>query len=103
MITITIGSDTQRTYSGHETNRWIAQQIERRNRDNHPYCLLLNISEGDINVTLSAGTCPGGAGGRMPNRKEEKILSLWNHIDFDSKPINPGLVISFLNKLGGLL
>lgn len=96
MITLRIGTEQRK--NGNVEERWIAQQIRKRRNDGQPICVKAIIDEGDVKMSLSSAACSGGGGGRPPNRKEQKLVDLWNSKGLKGKEINAGMVISFLKK-----
>lgn len=98
MITLRIGNE-ERT-NGNIEERWIAQQIRKRKEDGIPICVQAVIIKGTVNINLSSAACSdsGGGGGRQPNRKEQRLIDLWNKKGLNGQDINPGMVISFLKE-----
>lgn len=98
MISLKIGSSERQ--NSDITKRWIAQEIERRQKANQPICVELQINKNAINLFLNSGACSNGSGGggRKPNRSEMKIIKLWNQKGLNGNTINPGMLISFLEQ-----
>ena len=97
MISLKIGSE-QRT-NGDIEERWIAQQIRKRN--GKPVCIKFIIREGDVNARFLSGSCSrsgGGGNGPKPNRKERKLFKLWDQKGLNGTNINAGMIISFLKE-----
>ena len=97
MISLKIGNE-ERTNENIE-ERWIAQQIRKRN--GQPVCIKLIIREGDVNARFSSRACSrsgGGGNGPIPNRKERQLFKLWDQKGLNGMNINPGMVISFLKE-----
>ena len=99
MNTITIGND-QRLLSDADP-QWITQQIQGRRKDGLSVCLVIQIQEGDLNISLSNPS--GGGGGRGPNARERAVLDLWSDSGLNDADFSPGAVISFLRRLRNLL
>lgn len=102
MITLKIGNEERK--GGNIEERWITRQIRKRKKDGTPICVQANIKKGIVNINLSSAACSGssGGGGRQPNRKEQKLIGLWNKKGLNGQEINPGMVISFLNQLSSI-
>lgn len=97
MITVRIGTEERKDAAIKE--RWIAQQIRKRRKDEQPVCIQIIIHEGDVRLTLSSGDCSNTGGGtRKPNIKEREIIKLWKERELDEKEINAGMIISFLRQ-----
>lgn len=97
MVSLKIGNEERRNDNIEE--RWIAQQLRKRNGQS--VCIKLIIREGDVSARFSSGACSrsgGGGNGPEPNRKERQLFKLWDQKGLNGKEINPGMLISFLNK-----
>lgn len=97
MITLKNGSE-ERT-NGNIKERWIAQQIRKRN--GKPVCIKSIIREGDVSARFSSGACSrsgGGGNGPKPNRKERQLFKLWDQKGLNGTNINAGMIISFLKE-----
>lgn len=80
---------------------WINEQIRKRQDDGVPICVKIFIQEGNVDLVLSCGDCgsQGGGGGRAPNSDEKRIFGLWDEFGCKEKPINPGKITAFLNRV----
>jgi hypothetical protein len=101
-VTVQIG-DAQRSLDS-ATADWIHDQLDRRNRDQAPICIIVSIAEGGLNLRLSTPSCSGlQGGGRPPNQEEQKIFDLWNERKLNSNDFSAGEVVAFLKQLGRLI
>lgn len=81
------------------TNDWITQEINNRKRDGQNVCVKVTINGDGVNIVLSSLDCATGRrGGRRPNKKEQKLFSLWKKRGMKNDNIVPGSLISFLNQ-----
>lgn len=79
---------------------WVNGTIKELERDGTPICVKVSIEYGDINLGLSAGSCPGGtSGGRPLNSHELELVKFWNEVGVDESPLNGGKIVSFLNRV----
>lgn len=94
MIAPKIGNEERR--NGDIKERWIAQQLRIRN---DAVCIELIIREGDVNAIFQSGACSSPtSSGSKPNRKESQLFKLWGQKGLNGEEINPGMLISILNK-----
>lgn len=84
-------------------DRWVMQQILRRERDGVPVCVTVVFDCGDTHICFS--TCPSpGTRCREWSRRELELIALWERLGCDSH--KPGLaerIIQFLHKAGELV
>lgn len=97
MVRVTIG-DVARD-NENISERWINQQISRRNQDGAPLCVKVEIDESNITMGLSSPACVGISGGTwQPNHLEEKIYNLWVKHKLDTTKFHGGDLIAFLKQ-----
>ena len=98
MISLKIGSNERQ--NDNISNQWIAQQIRNRKKANQPICVTFRIRKDDVNLLLQSDACSKGINGSgpPPNKKESRLIELWNDKGLNSKKINPGMLISFLKQ-----
>lgn len=101
MISIQIGQSQRRWRSPDEVEEyWIAQQINRRQRDGAVVCVTVEIETRDVHVALSCGDCgPLGRGGRTPTEDERRILELWDKLTQGNSLCEPGTIMTFLKQV----
>ena len=104
MTTVHIGLSSRELDDA--TSRWVADEINTRNRDRATYCIKVRVDEQDAQVTVGTAACGfGGGGGAAPrfNELEQKIIELFEqHVRLHSS-VQPVHLISFLQRLRGLL
>jgi hypothetical protein len=98
VITLSIGSET-RTLSDDLSDvdeAWVNRGI---NQPSTPPCVRLRIQVGHLNMSLTSGNCPGGAGGgRAPSPDEARVSSLWHELRLNSVDFSGGHLIAFLKR-----
>ena len=98
MIKINING-TEREWRKVDTN-WVHEQIDGRQRNDKPVCVIVKIKSGDINLMLSVGDCPvSSGGGCLPNQHEQEVFTLWDRMGLKSIPINSGNLVAFLQQI----
>jgi len=81
------------------SENWIIKQIKLRQDDGQIVCVIVEISDGSINISLSTGGCPSlGGGGRLPRPDERVFLEKWAEFGLNSSEVNWGHLIAFLKK-----
>lgn len=79
---------------------WVNGTIKELERDGTPVCVKVSIAYSDINLGLSAGSCPAAAsGGRPLNSHERELVKFWNEVGVDETPLNGAKIVSFLNRV----
>ena len=101
MSSIRIGS-AERTLQSADP-QWINQQVQGLRRDGNPICIVINIREGDLNLSLQTSACGGAGRGRPPNRQAQVILDLWTKHHLNEASFGEGNVVAFVQQLRGFL
>jgi len=79
---------------------WLNGTINELQKAGEPVCVRVLIEYGDINLCLSAGSCPtGGAGGRKLNARELDIVEHWNRLNIEDTPLDGGKFVAFLSQV----
>jgi hypothetical protein len=79
---------------------WIAQTIRGLRADIQPICVRVTVVGDDVNVALTAGTCPAGTGaGRAPNPSERALLDLWARCGLAGTEFSPGQLIQCIKRI----
>lgn len=68
-------------------------------RKEGPVCVRATIRDDDVNVLLSTGACSRAGGGRPANRKERRIIELWDKRGLNDHEIAPGQLNAFLSEI----
>lgn len=100
MVTIYIGENHRTLDDQYEP--WVAQQITRRRQDGHSPCVRVVIKQDDVGLALKTPSCStgsSGSGATTFNKREKRIIDLWNDQDLDQDDFAPGRVIAFLKQL----
>jgi hypothetical protein len=98
MITVAIGGEPRSDTS--IDAMWLAQQINRRRRDGVPVCVVVDIREPGLRMTLRTADCgPGVPGGRRLNETERQVFELWRQHGLDASEFSPGDLIAFLQQV----
>jgi len=101
MIEISIG-EAKRSFSdlNHIEESWITKEINGRIDDDMTLCVKIRIKEGSFDVVLSTIGCYSTGKSRKPkNRRELKLLHLWEKCKLNNEDFNGGNVVSFLKQL----
>lgn len=84
--------------------QWVNQQIQGLRRDGLSICIRLNITQGDLNISLQTAGCgPAGGAYRQPNPHENAILDLWKKHHLDDSSFGEGNVVAFLQQLRSIV
>jgi hypothetical protein len=100
--TITIAGESRTLEQADES--WINQQINRRNNDDVPVCVVVALKTTGVDVRLATSACViTGGGGRLPSVREQQIFELWRTHGMTTNGFAGGQLISFLKQLRRLL
>lgn len=92
MVTVRIGSESREGID----ERWINDQLTRRQRDKEAVCVEVVISE--LSLRLATPECGGGGGGGQLTPRQQEIADLWRQV-LGTKPLGGGNLVAFLNRL----
>ena len=96
MISININGQTRDEID----ESWIAQRVEGLRRDGQSVCVNVLVKAAGIDLRLTAGVCPPGAGGRPAASREQELIKMWNECGLgSSSEIPPGKLIDCLKRL----
>ena len=103
MSTVKIGSEERPIQQ--VDSQWINQEINRRRESGVDVCVVVQLAEPGVNLTLATPSCGsgGGGGGRPPNDKESDVLTLWNHRGMGQADFTGGNLVAFLKQLDRVL
>lgn len=83
---------------------WIVRTIEGKRREGQAVCVRVTLRSAGIDVQITAGSCPAGAGGRAPNASEKNIIDLWNECGVaDDRDFNPRVLVRCLEPIASRL
>src|SRR5438552_12046653 len=79
---------------------WIARNVEGARRAGKAVCVRIAIKGGGLDLLVTAGVCPGGAGGRAPTAREQQILERWSRCGLSGvAEFDPGHLIRCLKEI----
>lgn len=84
--------------------RWINQQINKRNVEGITPCVRVSIFENGVDLVLSSKSCKGTSSGEANfTIRQKRIIDLWtkNHLDKDE--FSGGNLNAFLKQMRSLL
>lgn len=98
MISVTINGDER---SGSDiTESWVTQQVNNRRRNRAPVCVVVQLKESNLNMTLRTVDCTTrGGGSRAPNAREQRVFELWNKLQLDGSDFTGGDLLAFLKQV----
>lgn len=97
-IRIRIGQEERDTAQADE--HWIISKIRQEEANHGRVCIRVFIKVGDIDITLSSGGCPSGAGGgRQARPKERELFDLWNKFELNTSDVTGGKINTFLHQI----
>ena len=79
---------------------WLREQIQRRQKDDHPVCVRIKVVGPGVDITLPCGACGGGGGGgRRLTEAEREVVDRWRSRGLDAPDFEFGQLVAFLNSL----
>jgi len=105
MIRVKIESQEHKYDSINDINeRWITQQVNRRQSDDQDVCVKVHIEQDSIKIVLNTPTCSSsGGGGRRPRPQEQAIFNLWKDRGLNQTNFSGGNVVAFFKQLRKLV
>lgn len=97
MITVQIGDETR--VIANATQRWITEQIVRRQRNNDPVCVRVHIQKGQLDAWLITPDCPSSGGRQPPDPREREIYDLWKKHRLNQPDFTGGNLVAFLRQI----
>lgn len=102
MSKISIGND-ERDLSDADP-QWITQEINGRRKDDLPVCIVIQINESGVDLTFVTPPSARGVGRqRQYSQRELAVIDLWEKLQLNSTPLDPGKVVAFVKRVVGLL
>jgi hypothetical protein len=102
MVTIKIGSSEQQLDTLDEA--WLLEQIKRRRNQGASVCVIVEIDETPVNLTLATAGCSrGGGSSRALTTQEQRVVDLWRKHHLSETEFHEGELMAFLKQLRRLL
>jgi hypothetical protein len=98
MASVAVSFGANQRHNDDITARWIHEQITAREREGVSVCATVRVEGPGIDVSLGAGNCRGGRGGRAAVGREQDVLALWRKLHLDRATFLPGTLEAFVKQ-----